>query len=241
MAFRLLVRLIFIQAVNKSLILAVGSVQDYISTHQLSEYGVQDVGWISAVLVFLALFLGVQVGPLFDHYGPRLLLVCGSIANFASYMLLAQYTKYWHFMLCLGVLGGLSSAVITTISIAVLSHWFNQRRALTSGICMGGSSAGGAVIPLMLQKLFQQYGWVWAIRVVGFVALGCYAVGVVLVKGRLARGNQGKATIDVRAFKSPRLCFLAVAVFAFEFIIFGCAALLPSYVRFAGLPVDVQF
>lgn len=148
--------------------IAVGSVQDYISTHQLSEYGVRDVGWISAVLVFLTLFLGVQVGPLFDHYGPRLLLVYGSIANFASYMLLAQCTKYWHFMLCLGVLGGLSSAVITTISIAVLSHWFNRRRALTSGICMGGSSAGGAVIPLMLQKLFQQHGWVWAIRVVVF-------------------------------------------------------------------------
>jgi MFS family permease len=34
---------------------------------------------------------------------------------------------------------------------------------------------------------------------------------------------------------------LTIAVFAFEFIIFGCAALLPTYVRFAGLSLDVQF
>jgi hypothetical protein len=42
----------------------VGSAQDYISTHQLAEYSVRDVGWITAILVFLTLFLGVQVGPL---------------------------------------------------------------------------------------------------------------------------------------------------------------------------------
>ncbi|OJJ89055.1 uncharacterized protein ASPGLDRAFT_40976 [Aspergillus glaucus CBS 516.65] len=37
---------------------SVGTIQDYISTHQLSDYSVRDVGWITAVLVFLTLFLG---------------------------------------------------------------------------------------------------------------------------------------------------------------------------------------
>ncbi|PLB48785.1 monocarboxylate permease-like protein, mch4 [Aspergillus steynii IBT 23096] len=220
---------------------AVGSVQDYISTHQLTEYGDRDVGWITAVLVFLTLFLGVQVGPLFDRYGPRVLLICGSLANFISYILLAQCSRYWHFMLCLGVLCGISSAVITTVSIAVLSHWFNRRRALASGICMGGSSAGGAVIPLMLRSLFEKYGWAWAIRIVAFMALGCYIIGIMLVRGRLPNGQKSRVTIDLGAFKSPRLCFLAVAVFSFEFIIFGCAALLPAYVRYSGFSLDLQF
>ncbi|KAJ5247818.1 hypothetical protein N7468_002801 [Penicillium chermesinum] len=220
---------------------AVGSVQDYISTHQLATYSVGDVGWITAVLVFLTLFLGVQVGPLFDRYGPRLLLVCGSLASVVSYFLLAECTKYWHFMLCLSVLGGMSSAVITTIAISALSHWFYRRRALASGICMSGSSAGGAIIPLLLRSLFGKYGWSWAIRIVAFMALGCYAVGILLVKGRLPATTSSRAVIDFRAFKAPRLCFLAVAVFAFEFIIFGCAALLPTYVRYTGMNLDVQF
>lgn len=222
---------------------AVGAVQDYISTHQLADYSVRDVGWITAVLVFLTLFLPIQVGPLFDRYGPRLLLTGGSMASFTSYMLLAQCSKYWHFMLCLGVLGGLSSAVVTTVAISVLSHWFYRRRALSSGICMGGSSTGGALIPLALRTLFAKYGWTWSIRVIAFVALGCYSAGIVLVKGRLpsSRSNAARAIVDFGAFKSPRLCFLAVAVFAFEFIIFGCAALLPTYVRYAGLSLDVQF
>ncbi|PKX99079.1 putative MFS monocarboxylate transporter [Aspergillus novofumigatus IBT 16806] len=199
---------------------AVGSVQDYISTNQLAEYTVRDVGWITAILAFLTLFLGVQVGPLFDRYGPRVLLVGGSLANIASYLLLAQCRAYWHFVLCLSVLGGISSAVITTVSIAVLSHWFNRRRALASGICMGGSSAGGAIIPLLLRKLFPNWDG----------------------HGLSGRSHSWRrATADFGAFRSPRLCFLAVAVFSFEFVIFGCAALLPTYVRYAGFPLDVQF
>ncbi|KAL5046185.1 hypothetical protein BDW71DRAFT_182286 [Aspergillus fruticulosus] len=222
---------------------AIGSVQDYISTNQLAGYSVRDVGWITAILVFLTLFLGVQVGPLFDRYGPRTLLVCGSLASFTSYMLLAECTRYWHFILCLSVLGGIAAAVITTVSIAVLSHWFYRRRALASGLCMAGSSAGGAVLPLLLRVLFPRYGWTMSIRVIAFIALGCYALGVNLVRGRLSAsgGRTSKATIDFRAFRSLRLCFLTVAVFSFEFIIFGCAALLPTYVRFAGLSTDVQF
>ncbi|ODM23145.1 hypothetical protein SI65_00734 [Aspergillus cristatus] len=191
---------------------AVGTIQDYISTHQLSDYSVRDVGWITAIFVFLTLFLGVQVGPLFDRYGPPL-----------------------------SVLGGVSSAILSTVSIAALSHWFYRRRAFMSGVCMGGSSAGGAIIPLMLRTLFPKYGWAWSIRVISFMALGCDLLGIMLVKGRLPSGNQSRATIDIHAFKSPRLCFLAISVFSFEFIIFGCISLLPTYVRYAGLSTDVQF
>ncbi|KAL4861219.1 hypothetical protein BDV12DRAFT_180583 [Aspergillus spectabilis] len=220
---------------------AIGSVQDYLSLHQLADYSVSQVGWITAVLVFLTLFVGVQIGPLFDRYGPRMLLLGGSLASFLSYLLVAECSEYWHFMLCLGVFGGSAAAVVTTVSIAVLSHWFYRRRALASGLCMAGSSAGGAILPLLLRHLFPTYGWQWSIRIIAFIALACYSAGITLVKGRLPPSPVSRTTIDIRAFKSPRLCFLAAAVFAFEFIIFGCAALLPTYVRYAGLSENVQF
>ncbi|KAF5855198.1 hypothetical protein ETB97_009732 [Aspergillus alliaceus] len=48
---------------------AAGSVQDYIRTNQLAVHSIREIGWITAILVFLAFFLGVQAGPLFDPYG----------------------------------------------------------------------------------------------------------------------------------------------------------------------------
>ncbi|KAH8705874.1 major facilitator superfamily domain-containing protein [Talaromyces proteolyticus] len=231
---------------------ALGTVQDYIATHQLSDYSLSDVGWISAILVFLTLFLGVQVGPLFDRYGPRYLLILGTSGSFLSYILLAQCTRYWQFVLCLSILGGVSSAIVTTVAIAVLSHWFHRRRALASGICMGGSSAGGAIIPLLLRYTFPNYGWAWSMRIIAFISAACYLAGTILVRGRLplVRSTAApRAVVDVRAFASARLSFLALAVFSFEFIIFGCAALLPTYIRYSSstgsseseLPSDMQF
>ncbi|KAJ5237181.1 hypothetical protein N7489_007272 [Penicillium chrysogenum] len=214
---------------------AVGSVQDYINTHQLADYSVSDVGWITAVLVFLTLFLGVQVGPLFDTYGPRVLLIFGSLANFACYMLLAQCTKYWHFMLCLGVLGGVSSAVITTVSISVLSHWFYRRRALASGICMAGSSAGGAIIPLLLRTLFQKYDWLWAMRIIAFMALGCYMLGVFLVRGRLPTGSKSRRWLHLG------FAFLRPLFSRSNLLSLAAPPCSPTYVRFAGFSEDLQF
>ncbi|KAK5046343.1 hypothetical protein LTR84_008487 [Exophiala bonariae] len=220
---------------------AIGAVHDYIATHQLSSHSQRDIGWISAVMVFLTLLLGVQVGPLFDRYGARYLVLCGSALSFTSYFLLAQCVEYWHFILCLSVCGGIASAVLATVAIAVLSHWFHRRRALASGICMAGSSFGGTTIPIALQKILPRYGWVWSMRILAFTALVFYCVGILLVKGRSPKRETAKSIIDFRVFKTASFTFLAIAVFTFEFIIFGCAALLPTYVRFAGFGEDTQF
>lgn len=219
----------------------VGSVHDHIATHQLSAYTSRDVGWIPALMVFLTLILGVQVGPLFDRYGARYLVISGSILSFISYMLLAECSQYWHFMLCLSVCGGIAAAILTTVAIAVLSHWFHRRRALASGICMGGSSLGGTTIPILLRNILPRFGWEWSIRIIAFISLGFYMAGILLVKGRSRKNRAARATIDFRVFTTARLTFLAIAVFCFEFIIFGCAALLPTYVRFAGFGSDTQF
>ena len=69
------------------LISSVGLFQAYWQAHQLSQYSSRDLGWISAVNVFLNLFLGVQIGPLFDRYGPRWLVAGGSVVYVARFVL----------------------------------------------------------------------------------------------------------------------------------------------------------
>ncbi|TVY16771.1 putative transporter MCH4 [Lachnellula arida] len=85
------------------LISSAGLFQAYWKAHQLSSYASRDVGWILAVNVFMNLFLGVQIGPLFDRYGPRWLLLPGSVGYVVSLVLLAECKKYWHFMLVYGI------------------------------------------------------------------------------------------------------------------------------------------
>lgn len=57
---------------------ALGSFQAYISANQLSTYSESQIGWIFSLYLFFLMFGGIYVGPIFDVYGPRWLLLVGS-------------------------------------------------------------------------------------------------------------------------------------------------------------------
>lgn len=68
-------------------------VHQYLSQHQLKGYSESTIGWIFGIYVFLAFFCGIQIGPIFDARGPRLLILSGSILMCASMMLLGLCTR----------------------------------------------------------------------------------------------------------------------------------------------------
>lgn len=70
-----------------------GVFQAYLSTHQLSMYEESEISWIFSVYSFLSFFGGVQVGPIFDAKGPRLLVFLGSVLLVASTLLLSVCTS----------------------------------------------------------------------------------------------------------------------------------------------------
>jgi MFS family permease len=240
------------------LISSVGLFQSYWSTHQLLSYTDRDIGWISAVNVFLNLFLGVQVGPLFDRYGPRWLVLGGSVLYFASLMLLAQCRVYWQLMLVYGVLGGVSSAFLTTTALAVVAHWFEKRRGIASGIAFVGSSVGGIMFPLVLKPALQHLSWTWAIRLVGLMVLVMMIVGNICIRGRLPPRRNGGA-IDLRCFQDARFSWATLGVSCklnlrdsvslmlnsdisgFEFVLFGALGLLPTYALGQGFSTQTSF
>ena len=200
------------------LISSVGLLQSYWQDHQLSSYTTRDVSWITAVNVFLNLFLGVQIGPLFDRYGPRGLMAVGSVAYVASLVLLAQCRFYWHFMLVYGVLGGSSSAFLTTIALAVVAHWFERKRGVASGIAFMGSSVGGIAFPLILKPAFEHLSWAWAMRLVALIVLVLMIVGNMCVRARLPP-RKGGGAVDLRCFLDARFswCTIGVSCKSFTF------------------------
>jgi len=71
---------------------SIGVFQAYLSTHQLSNYSEGTIGWIFSLYVFLAFFCGIQIGPIFDAKGPRLLVLAGTAFLMGSSMLLGVCT-----------------------------------------------------------------------------------------------------------------------------------------------------
>jgi len=223
---------------------SIGTVQEYLQTHQLSNYSSRDIGWIPSVFVYLALGLGIWVGPLFDRYGPRWIALLGSTSYVIMVFLLAECEKYWHFLLCLGFLGGIGGATLTTTSLAVVSHWFKRRRGLAHGIAMVGSSFGGFTIPLILRSTLPKYGYAWSMRILGFLFLGCLVIANVLMKPRLPPSPEARkqAIISLSLFGDLKFTFLTISVFAFEIVLFGALGILPTYANYGtNYPHDTGF
>jgi MFS family permease len=193
------------------LLSSVGLFQAYWQSHQLSSYSSGSLGWISAVNVFLNLFLGVQIGPLFDKHGPRYLLAIGSLIYVVSLVLLGQCSKYWQFMLVYGVLSGVSSAFLTTTALAVVADWFEAKRGMASGITFVGSSVGGIVFPLILKPTLEHLNWAWAMRIVALIALVLMGIGNFCVRGRLPPRMSG-GTVDLRCFRDVRFSLATIGV-----------------------------
>lgn len=223
---------------------AIGTLQDFWHQNQLSNYTARDVGWIPSVFVYISLAGGIWIGPLFDQYGPRWIALIGSTAYVVMMFLLAECSKFWHFILCVGILGGVGGAMLTTTSLAVVAHWFKARRGLTQGIAMVGSSCGGLTIPLILRYNFPKYGYAWSIRILGFFFLGCFVIGNVLIKARIPASPDAKkkAIISLGIFGDLRFSLFTVSVFGFEVVLFGALGILPTYATLStDFPADTGF
>lgn len=96
-----------------------GIFQTYLISHQLSNYTQADVAWIGSVQIFLSFFGGLFSGRYArnrqqsnldracDTYGPRWLLLTGSVFFLLSLFMTGLCSEYWQFFLAQALLTGL--------------------------------------------------------------------------------------------------------------------------------------
>ncbi|KAH0343469.1 MFS general substrate transporter, partial [Aureobasidium melanogenum] len=146
-----------------------------ISSSVLPTTSASSLGWIFSIYAFVVWSVGVWVGPCFDVFGPRLLMLAGTGCTVLGMIFLA-----------FSILTGLGSSLLLTPSMACVAHWFDTRRGLASGIAWTGSGFGGVLFPLVIQALLPKLGWSWSIRIVAFITLALCILSVCFCRSRLS-------------------------------------------------------
>ncbi|KAF5856002.1 hypothetical protein ETB97_008038 [Aspergillus alliaceus] len=223
------------------LVNTIGTFQAYLENHQLKDYSSGSNGWIFGMYAFLTFFCGVQIGPIFDAKGPRFLVFAGSVLVVVQMITLGFCTQYWHFMLVIGVTGGLGASLIFTPAISAIGHFFNEKRGVATGIAATGGSVGGITFPLILEKLFPMIGFPWATRVVGLICLILLIIACLLVKSRLPKKPASKENVlpDFRIFREPKFALTTAGIFFVEWGLFVPLSYISSYALAHG--VSSQF
>ncbi|KAH0596870.1 hypothetical protein MHUMG1_05178 [Metarhizium humberi] len=215
--------------------------QAYTLSHQLKGQSEGTVGWIFSLYNFLAFFCGVYIGPVFDKYGPRWLVIAGCITTVTGVVCMSFCKELWQFILSFGVLCGVGTSLLFTPCIAAVGHWFKRRRGFATGMASTAGGIGGIIFPLMLTSLFDQIGYGWATRALALICLVGGVIGIVLVRSRLPPAPNATAHPDFRIFKQVPYTLTAIGIFLLEFSLFIPLAYISTYAQHKGFSEKFAF
>ncbi|KAK0764675.1 hypothetical protein N5P37_002141 [Trichoderma harzianum] len=167
------------------LINCVGVFEEYYVSDPLKEYSSSVVSWILSVLIFLMIFCGAIFGLIFDNYGSRWLLWVGSVTYIFGLMMTSLSKEYYQFFLAQAIVSAIGSSAVFNACMSSIVSWFLRRRAAAYGVMVSGSSVGGVVLPIMMNKLIIKIGFPWMMRTLGFMFMLLLGIASLTVKSRL--------------------------------------------------------
>ncbi len=178
-----------------------GVYQTYYQNELLSASSAIQISWIGSIQAFLLMVVGVSTGPLYDRGYLNSMLLVGSILTAFGIMMTSICTKYWQVVLAQGICIGLGAGCLFVPSLAVVSTFFNEKRALATGIAVSGNAIGGIIYPITFRQLQPSLGFGWATRIIGFITLALLVIAIACMWSR-SPPKPPRALFQPSAFKS---------------------------------------
>ncbi|GAA5832759.1 hypothetical protein JCM3766R1_007031 [Sporobolomyces carnicolor] len=221
-----------------------GVYQAYYSQTIYRAYSDSTIAWIGSVQLCLFFVLALVAGSLFDKGKFRYLLAAGSAFQTTSIFLIPECEEFWHTMLVQGVMSGTGIGLCFLPALSIQSHWFLRRRAFAIGIVTCGSSIGGIVFPIMLNKLFvnRQVGFAEGVRASGYLVAGLFAIANLIMSPHPARLIANKTPLPpLRKILTLNYCLLTGGAFLLNWGLWMPLFYLQLFAQSKGVSADLSF
>jgi len=140
---------------------------------------VEELGWSYTQISLAASLRGMEmgllaplIGLLVDRWGPRRLVLIGTVVVAAGFLLLSRVDSLAMFYVAFVLIALGTSCTTITVLAATVAQWFRRRVGLASGIAISGYGLGGLLVPVVV-SLIATLGWRMTID---WLALGMLVV-----------------------------------------------------------------
>ncbi|QQK41816.1 Sucrose/H+ symporter, plant [Penicillium digitatum] len=161
-----------------------GIFQEYYAKNQLSSSSTSTIAWIGAISIFFLFATSVGAGAMLDIFGPKLMVYVGSFGCVFALMMTSLCEEFYQFLLTQGILFGISMGLATWPMLALVGQYIKAKRAAAMGIVLAGSSLGGIIWPIAINRLVKNpnLGFSWTMRIVGFIMIPCFTFSCAVAK-----------------------------------------------------------
>ncbi len=190
----------------------------------------RDTGWsvtgvsMAMTIAFIAMAIASMVwGSLSDRFGPRAVVLAGSIILTASLALASQTTSLLQFQLIFGLLIGGSTAAIFAPMMACVTGWFDTHRSLAVSLVSAGMGMAPMTMSPLAAWLVSNHDWRTSLLIMAVLA-GILMIPTSFLVRRAptlendaaaaanGEGRQGDMSLG-RALRSPQFIILMATNF----------------------------
>jgi MFS family permease len=154
-------------------------------------------GWTKATmssavtLYFLTTgFMGMVIGRQIDRYGPKRMLLLGSVIIAAGFICLSIISTVWQLYTVYFIMAlGFSCTSLIPIN-TVITNWFIRKRGFAMSLTNTGLSAGGIVLVPFASYLISRWGLQIALPVLGIIYCVVVTAATTFIRQRPSDLNQ---------------------------------------------------
>lgn len=188
----------------------------------------------------------------------------GSIGMVFCIMMISLCHSFWQFLLSQGVLLGICMALATWPMVALVGQYFKRSRAAATGFVVAGSSLGGIVWPIVIDRLLNatSVGFAWTMRIIGFVMIPCLIFSCIAARSpeqtvqqedsnaAETSDKQASVQIDLKhertaarkaLYRQSSMQLTCLAMFLIYFGLFAPIFYLPSFATDHGFSTTLAF
>jgi len=144
-----------------------------------------------SVFVMVHSVIGPFVGGMVDSFGPRRVILSGSLFLGMGLALCSFTSTWWHYYIFFGVVTAVGVGSIGWVPhTTIIQQWFKANRGLAIGIISSGIGFGILVCVPSAQYLISRVGWRMAYRIMAcFIPLIVVPLAIAFLQGPSQRAS----------------------------------------------------